>query len=134
MLLTFHLRGIPGSGSWLLHQRVAHAMILLFPVREQMKVWGICVRCPGTRLRLLEESVYLKNLWFHFPWPASVRRLASLRNGTHSHYFSSLDQKANGCLFKTGAPRAQSPGSLSQLAFRFTCNHDNAIDASYHGT
>lgn len=31
----------------------------------QMKVWGICVRCPGTRLRLLEENVYLKNLWFH---------------------------------------------------------------------
>ena len=58
---------------------------------------------------------------------------ALLRNGTHSHYLSSLDKKTNGCLFKTCSSKSSEP-RLSQLTFRFTCNHDNTIDVSCHGT
>lgn len=135
MLLAFHLRGNAGSGSWLLHQRAAHAIILLFPVREQMKVWGICVRCPGTPLRLLEENVYFKNLWFHLSLACISPQARPCRETAHVLItFLAWTRRQMDVSLRHGAPSAQSPGSLSQLTFRFTCNHDNATDASCHGT
>ena len=134
MLLTFHLSGIPGSGSWLLHQRVAHAMLLLLPVCEQMKVWGICVRCPGTPLCLLEENVYLKSPWFHLSLACISPQARPCQETAHILItFLAWTRRQMDVSLRHGAPRAQSPGSLSQLTFRFTCNHDNAIDASCHG-
>lgn len=69
-------------------------------------------------LRLLEESVYLKNLWFHLSLACTQSAgWASLRNGTHSHYFQP-GPEGNGCPFKTGAPRAQEPGLTVTARFQ----------------
>ena len=110
-------------------------MILLFPVREQMKVWGIGVRCPGTPLRLLEENVYLQNLWFHLSLAHISLQARPCREMAHVLItFLAWTRRQMDVSLRHGSPSAQSPGSLSQLTFRFTCNHDNAIDASCHGT
>ena len=124
------------SWEWLMASpsKSCSRMLLLLPVCEQMKVWGICVRCPGAPLRLLEENVYLKSLWFHLSLACISPQARPCQETAHILItFLAWTRRQMDVSLRHGAPRAQSPGSLSQLTFRFTCNHDNAIDASCHG-
>lgn len=139
--LTLPLRRFPGSGSWFLHWRAASTQWCPHPpVMLPSPMYGLMKALCGefgdvswdTTLTV-GEHLFEEGCGSPFPWPGSVHRLRLTEKGYSSHYISSLDKKTSGCLFKTGSSESSEPG-LSQLAFRFTCNHDNSLDASCHGT
>lgn len=134
VFLTFHLRRFPGSGSQFLLWTVASTRRFSpAPQAWRRQTWGNCVMCPGALL-WLQENLYLKRpVAPTFPDLQVSTGYAVLGNAINSHYFSSQDKQTNRYIFKTRRP-GNSDRRLPQLAFRFTRNHDNSIDACCQGT
>lgn len=142
-----------GSQGWLASCRGGRKILFLtFRLRTSLGVahsfslWRVALRCsprtggwmPGKTVRCVlgqyAGTCLKRPVAPPFPHLHLSTGCALTGNAVNCHNFSRQDRKTNGHVLKGTGSLGSSEPRLSQLAFRFTCNHDNSADASCQGT